>query len=65
MLIGLEVVSYDFYVSEVLAVYPHVTADLFASALPLLRNPKVAEVDLSSIADDSFVASAEARKVGE
>ncbi len=29
------------------------------------QNPQVAQIDIASVLDDSFVASAEARKIGQ
>ncbi len=58
---------YDFYVVTIFPVYPYPRKDMFeASRAELVKtNPNVASLDVTKVFDDSFVKSAEERKVGQ
>ncbi|HLG72648.1 MAG TPA: ABC transporter substrate-binding protein [Chloroflexota bacterium] len=57
--------AYDFATHGTIADLPYPRADQFADSVTYMAktNPAVAKVDVASILDDSFVKSAEARKV--
>ncbi len=59
--------TYDFYVTQIMPLYPHVLADTFNATKQALvtTNPKVKDLDVTKALDDSFVKSAEDRKVGQ
>lgn len=58
--------TYDFYVGTIFVDYPHPRAEFFlASKAELVKtNPRVADLDVTKVIDESFVRSAEDRKVG-
>jgi ABC-type nitrate/sulfonate/bicarbonate transport system substrate-binding protein len=58
--------AYDFYVTQIMPIYPHVTADTFNYTKEALvaTNPAVKNLDVMKAIDDSFVADAEKRGVG-
>jgi NitT/TauT family transport system substrate-binding protein len=58
--------AYDFYVTQIMPIYPHVTADTFNYTKEALAatNPAVKNLDVTKAIDDSFVADAEKRGVG-
>ncbi|HEV8469642.1 MAG TPA: ABC transporter substrate-binding protein [Candidatus Limnocylindria bacterium] len=58
--------AYDFYVTQIIPIYPHVTLDTFNYARDALAatNPAVKNLDVTRAIDDSFVADAEKRGVG-
>jgi NitT/TauT family transport system substrate-binding protein len=58
--------AYDFYVTQIMPIYPHVTADTFNYTKEALvaTNPAVKNLDVAKAIDDSFVADAEKRGVG-
>jgi len=59
--------TYDFFVNEVIPQYPHPLPDQYADSVAILsaKDPKVKDVDLSKMLDDSFMKDAEARGVGK
>jgi len=58
--------AYDFYVTQIMPIYPHVTTDTFNYTKEALvaTNPAVKNLDVAKAIDDSFVADAEKRGVG-
>jgi NitT/TauT family transport system substrate-binding protein len=58
--------AYDFYVTQIMPIYPHVTTDTFNYTKEALAatNPAVKNLDVTKAIDDSFVADAEKRGVG-
>lgn len=58
--------AYDFYVTQIMPIYPHVTTDTFNATRDTLvaTNPAVKNLDVTKAIDDSFVADAEKRGVG-
>jgi NitT/TauT family transport system substrate-binding protein len=58
--------AYDFYVTQIMPIYPHVTTDTFNYTKEALvaTNPAVKNLDVTKAIDDSFVADAEKRGVG-
>lgn len=59
--------TYDYAFGEVFPNYPHIRADQLADSVDQLaeRNPKVREVDISKMIDDSLVANAEQRNLAQ
>ncbi len=59
--------TYDFYVLGIFPDYPYPRAALFEAAKEELvkTNPKVKDLDVTKVIDESFVKSAEDRKVGK
>ena len=59
--------TYDFYVGQIFPVYPHPTVDAFNYTRDALvpTNPKVKDLDVKKVIDDSYVADAEKRGVGK
>jgi NitT/TauT family transport system substrate-binding protein len=59
--------AYDFYVGQIMPIYPHVTADTFNYTRDALAatNPAVKNLDVTRAFDDSFVKDAEQRGVGK
>ena len=57
--------TYDFYVPGIFPLYPHTVAAAFNSSKQALisTNAKVADLDVTKLLDDSFVADAERRGV--
>ncbi len=57
--------TYDFYVPGIFPMYPHTVASAFNSSKQALisTNAKVADLDVTKLLDDSFVADAERRGV--
>lgn len=57
--------TYDFYVPGIFPLYPHVGAAAFNASKQALisTNAKVADLDVTKLLDDSFVADAERRGV--
>lgn len=60
-------VAYDYAVSQLFPVYPYSTIEQYADSIELLgpKNEQIKNVDLSKVVDQSFVKSAEERKVGQ
>jgi NitT/TauT family transport system substrate-binding protein len=58
--------AYDFYVTQIMPMYPHVTVDTFNYTRDALAatNPAVKNLDVTKVIDDSLVADAEKRGVG-
>ncbi len=58
---------YDFYVLQIFPLYPHASPDPFNYTKQTLAatNPKVKDLDVAKVLDDSFVADAEKRGVGK
>ena len=59
--------TYDFYVQQIMPSYPHpaVTAFDYTRQQLVATNPKVKDLDVKTVVDDSFVADAEKRGVGK
>ena len=59
--------TYDFYVTSVFPIYPYPKKELFeATRAELVKtNPAVANLDVTKVFDESFVKSAEDRKLGQ
>ncbi len=59
--------TYDFYVAQIMPLYPHPTVSTFEASKTALvgTNPKVKDLDVTKVIDDSFVKSAEDRTVGK
>ena len=59
--------TYDFYVTGIFPVYPHTDIAAFNSSRDSLvaTNPKVKDLDVTKVVDDSFVQDAEKRKVAD
>ncbi|HYY54921.1 MAG TPA: ABC transporter substrate-binding protein [Candidatus Dormibacteraeota bacterium] len=59
--------TYDFYVQQIMPAYPHPVASAFdyTKQSLVLTNPKVKDLDVKTVIDDSFVADAEKRGVGK
>ena len=59
--------TYDFYVGQIMPVYPHPAAAAFQATLKDLisTNPKAEGFDVTKAIDDTFVADAEKRGVGK
>ena len=59
--------TYDFYVSQIMPLYPHPVADAFKYTRDSLvaTNPKVKDLDVTKAIDDTYVADAEKRGVGK
>ena len=58
--------AYDFYVTQIMPTYPHVTAAPFNAVRDTLAatNAAVKNLDVMKVIDDSYVADAEKRGVG-
>src|SRR5213593_52896 len=58
--------AYDFYVTQIMPTYPHVTAAPFNAVRDTLAatNAAVKSLDVMKVIDDSYVADAEKRGVG-
>jgi NitT/TauT family transport system substrate-binding protein len=59
--------AYDFYVSQIMPLYPHldVAAFNYTKQSLVATNPAVKDLDVTKAIDDSFVADAEKRGVGK
>ena len=59
--------AYDFYVTQIMPVYPHVTTETFNYTKDTLAatNAAVKTLDVTKAIDDSFVADAEKRGIGK
>jgi NitT/TauT family transport system substrate-binding protein len=59
--------AYDFYVTQIMPLYPHVSADTFNYTRDALAatNPAVKNLDVTRAFDDSFVTDAEKRGIGK
>ena len=59
--------TYDFYVTQIMPLYPHPISSAFDYTRQQLvaTNPKVKDLDVKTVVDDSFVADAEKRGVGK
>ena len=58
--------AYDFYVGQIMPIYPHVTPEPFNAVKETLvaTNATVKNLDVNKVIDDSYVADAEKRGVG-
>jgi hypothetical protein len=59
--------TYDFYVTAIFPTYPHAEVAAFIAARDGLvaTNPKVKDLDVTKVIDDSYVQDAEKRKVAD
>src|SRR5437870_9413858 len=59
--------AYDFYVTQIMPVYPHVTTETFNYTKDTLAatNAAVKTLDVTKAIDDSFVADGEERGIGQ
>ncbi len=59
--------TYDFYVTAIFPTYPHTEVAAFIAARDGLvaTNPKVKDLDVTKVIDDSYVQDAEKRKVAD